>query len=368
MSEAVLSDPLLFIPGPSDVAPEVLAELGRQVVPHYGPAWAKEYRRVVDHAKTALQAEGHLFIYAGSGHLGLDAAIGSLFAPGEEVVAACNGFFGERLAELAHSHGIRVRRCEAPWGSPVAAEEIGRALDAHPEAKGVLVVHGETSTGVQNPVEAIAAEAKRRGRLVVVDAVSTAGVAPVSVTARGFDACVTASQKGLGAPPGVVLVTVSDEGWRAVEERKEPIRGWSANLAKWREHAFSDFQPYFITMPVNVVRALGKSLEMLLEEGLAERFARHREVSQLLRRSLREMGLSVIAPDACALPSVTAFRCPEGVAAPELRDALLGRGFYVSCGLGPWSNDVIRVGHMGVNATPERISRFIAALKRELHS
>lgn len=365
MTEAFpTEDPLLLIPGPSDVADDVLAEMARQVVPHYGPEWTAFFNSVVQRTKWVLQTKNDLFIYAGSGHLGLDAVIASLFEPGDSVVVGCNGYFGERLYELAIDQELKAIKIDVPWGEPLTVEVVESVLDAHPEVSGVLVVHGETSTGVENPVEAIANVVRNRGLLFVVDAVSSAGLIPLEVDAWGIDACVTASQKGLSAPPGVVITTVGPRAWAAVDKRRVPIRGWSTNLAKWREFGDRDYQPYFITMPVNVVRALDVSLRTIEKEGLHARFERHRAVSEYLRRGIRELGLEMVCHDAHALAPVTAFRCPSGKTAHQVRDELLSEaGVHVSPGLGPWNKDVVRVGLMGRNATFGTVERFLTALK-----
>ena len=354
-----------MIPGPCDVDERVLAEMSRQVVAHYGPAWARFFNETVDRLRAVLRTTGDVFVYAGSGHLGLDAAIGSLFEPGSAVVAVRNGHFGERLEALARSHELHVIPCDAPWGVPVRGEAVAAALDRHPEALGVLVVHGETSTGVLNPVEEIARAVKARRRLLVVDAVSTAGVAPLETEGWGIDALVTASQKGLGAPPGLAVVAVSEAAWAAVDARRAPIRSWSINLAKWREFLRNrEYQPYFISMPVNTVRALRASLDAIAAEGMASRIERHRAVSSALRRGLAALGLVVEAEPECALPSVTVFRSPAGVPAPVLRDRIAAQGIAVATGLGRWQEDRIRVGHMGRNATPATIERLLTAIAR----
>lgn len=361
----VSEESLLMIPGPSDVSPEVLEALGGPVETHYGNEWAKYYNEVTTRAKRLLGVLGDLFIYPGSGHLGLDAVIGSLFEPGNAVITVENGFFGDRLAELARAHELRVISVAAPWGEAADPDTVERTMADHPEASGVLVVHGETSTGVLNPVRDIAFRAQRRGLRVVVDAVSSAGIAPLQVDEWGIDACVTASQKGLGTPPGLVLVAVGDGGWDVIDKRSSTIRGWSANLAVWRRYRreFAEFQPYFVTMPVNVVRALGASLQAIEAEGLDRRLARHLATSRDFRLRLNEIGIEVIAPAACALPAVTAFRLPDRLNAGDVRDALSERhGILVSTGLGPWRDRVIRIGHMGVNARPDRVERVMRAL------
>lgn len=358
-------DPVLMIPGPADVDDVVLAEMSRQVVAHYGNSWARFYNETIELLGGILHTKGDLFIYPGSGHLGLDAVIGSLFEPGSAIVVVRNGHFGERIEALALTHELRVIPCDAPWGEPVSPTAIAEVLDTHPEAQGLLLVHGETSTGLLNPVQEIAAAVKARDRLMVVDAVSTAGIAPLKIDDWGIDALVTASQKGLGAPPGVVIVGIGHHAWQTVERRNTPIRSWSINLAKWREYLHTrEYQPYFVTMPVNVVRALRTSLEAIEAERLDNRIARHAKVSSLLRRRLTQMGLEVETPSEYALPSVTVFRCPDGVSALTVRDRMAETtDIQIAPGLGPWRENRVRIGHMGRNATPQRIEELCTALR-----
>lgn len=353
-----------MVPGPVEVEDEVLAAMSGQLVAHYGKEWASFYNEVVDKLKELFGTTGDLFVYPGSGHLGVDACIGSLFEPGECVAVVTNGYFGERLAELALANELQVVRIEAPWGKAVDPAAVGATLDAHPDVKGVLVVHGETSTATLNPVPGIAREAKSRGRLVVVDAVSSAGVVPLEIDAWGVDAFATASQKGLGAPPGLVIVGVGRAAWQAIDRRTQPIRGWSANLKVWRTYAENerDFQPYYVTMPVSIVRALDASLALIRREGAAERYRRHAEVSAAFRQGISRLGLELVGDPDHPLPSVTAFRTPPGIASEQWRQRLAERGFLLSTGLGAMEAVVLRIGHMGKHATLEQARAFCRAL------
>ena len=353
-----------MIPGPVEVEDEVLAAMGGQLVAHYGAEWAHYYNRIVQELRELVGTKGDVFVYPGSGHLGVDACAASLFEPGEQVVVATNGYFGERLIQLAVANELDVVRIEAPWGKAIDPAVVGAALDAHPEAKGVMVVHGETSTATLNPVREIAREVKARGRLFVVDAVSSAGVVPLEVDAWGIDAFVTASQKGLGAPPGLVIVGVGGAAWQAIDRRATPIRGWSTNLKVWKAFAEEerDFQPYYVTMPVGIVRALGASLELIRREGLTSRFSRHSEVSRAFREGITQLGLELVGDPDHPLPSVTAFCTPAGLEADHVRRMLQERGFFISNGLGAMSSKVLRVGHMGKNATLEHARAFCRVL------
>lgn len=180
----------------------------------------------------------------------------------------------------------------------------------------------------------------------------------------GVDVCVTASQKGLAAPPGLAIVSVSKKGWQAISERKSPPVGWYLNLLIWREFAETqkDYQPYGITMTVNNVKALKVSLNQIHQEGLPERYQRHNEISQLLREGLQSLGLETLAKGA-PLPLVTAVKCPVGISSQEVVSFLKEKyAIHIGGGLGEYKESIFRIGHMGLGANKEAIERVLAAL------
>ncbi|HEX6972098.1 MAG TPA: alanine--glyoxylate aminotransferase family protein [Limnochordia bacterium] len=358
-----------MIPGPTDYHPAVLAEMSRPMVSHYGAEWAATFAFVQAQLGQVLGTESEPFLYAGSGHLGIDAAFHSLFEPGERIIVVENGHFGQRLSQIARSHGLDVTPLAARWGEPLPPAALRAALAASPDVRAVALVHLETSSGMLNPLPTLAAIVKEAGRLLIVDAVSSAGLAPVDADACGVDVLITASQKGLGAPPGLVVVSVSEAAWAAMRARHSPITGWYNNLLLWREYAETQrgYQPYFITMPVNIVRALQKSLEMILSEGLAARFERHAALANRFRAGLEALGLELVAARGYGSPGVTAIRCPPGLSASRWRDELLATtGILVAPGLGPEAERVLRVGHMGYNARWELLDRLLDGIERSL--
>ena len=366
---AGIEDLKLMIPGPVPVTDEVLAEMARPVVCHYGEEWTAFYNDTLDAARRVLGVAGDLFITVGSGHAGLDAAALAAAEPGERVLVLDNGVFGQRLAEICASWGLDVLVERWPWGRAVDPEGVASALRRHPEVRAVFMVHGETSTGVLNPAREVARVVREADRLFVLDAVSSAGIAPLQVDAWGIDVCVTASQKGLGAPPGLVLVAAGERLWQRVRARRRPIPGWYTNLARWKEFAIRQaaFQPYFITMAVNNVRALRRALALIEQEGLAARWQRHALVARRLRAGLRALGLAPEADDERALPGVTVFRTPPGITAPALRDRLRDEhGILVSTGLGAWRETHLRIGHMAAGATEAAVDEALAALRGAL--
>lgn len=209
---------------------------------------------------------------------------------------------------------------------------------------------------------------------LVVDAVSSLGGLELDVDGWGIDVCISASQKCLGAPPGLVLISVSDSAWAAMEDRRSSIPSWYLNLLRWKEFAdrFPDYQPYFITMAVNNVLALRRSMEAILEEGLGACVARHQLVGRAFRQSLMAMGLTPVGDERFASGIVSVFKVPEGHSSKEivrfLRDEF---GIQVAPGLRELADTTVRVGHMGPGAEMTRILPVLFGieewLRREAH-
>jgi len=359
----------LMIPGPIAVDGEVLREMASPIVAHYGPEWAALFNDTVALAKQVFRTDDELFIMPGSGHMGVEAGLASLLAPGDEAIIVDNGHFGHRALELAESHGVCVRAVNVDWGDTVCPSQVEQAIAEHPNARVVVMVQSETSTGLANPVREVAQVCRDRDRILMVDGVSSLGGMDIRVDEWDIDVCVAASQKCLGATPGLALVSVSDRAFAHMQSRKEPIMGWAMNLLKWKEHADAgrDTQPYYVTMAVNNVLALRKALQLLLDEGLDATVRRHRDVGQAFRDGLRKVGLEPIGRDDQASGTVGVFWVPEGHVDRDViayvRDVF---GIQIAGGLGRWAGRAVRVGHMGTSAHMSRIIPVLYALDQWL--
>ena len=230
----------------------------------------------------------------------------------------------------------------------------------------VAAVHCETSTGILNPIKEIGELCKQYDTLFMVDAVSSLAIESLSMDEWEIDICVSASQKGLESPPGLGIVAVGAKGWERIEQVRSP--GWYLNLKVWREYAerWKDWHPHPVTHAVNNVRALRVGLERILAEGLEYRFDRHREVTERLRRELREIHLEPYVPDEIASHGVTAVLGPEGRIDELLLHLRDRHGLLLAGSLGPTKGKLFRIGHMGPGATDEAVETVISALKAEL--
>jgi alanine-glyoxylate transaminase/serine-glyoxylate transaminase/serine-pyruvate transaminase len=361
----------LFIPGPCEVDEEVLAAMARPTPRHYGPEWMEIYNETLDLLKKVFQTQNDLFMVPAAGSAAIDMAFGSAFSPGDAVIVGTNGFFGERMATIAECWALNVIKLEAPWGHPLDPEDLRRLLHKHPEAKGVAIVHHETSTTVMNPLKELAEVAKERGLLLIVDAISSLGGVPLPVDEWRIDFCITVANKCLECPPGLAFISVSPEAWEHVKRNESP-HGWYLNLKTWKEYAekWAAWHPYPVTLPTNNIVALRESLKRILEkEGLEAHFERYRKAAKAIRQGLKAIGFDMLVEERWASPIATAVKMPDGISAEELMGYLAKNyGILVSGGLGPFEGKVIRVGHMGKASTQPFLLEFLFAVEEFLRS
>ena len=355
----------LMIPGPIELDPEVLSAMSEPMVAHYGKEWTDFYKETIGLLQKTFRTEGDIFLLPGSGSAGLDAALGSTLFSNGKVLIPQNGFFGERLEEIAQSYTPSVRTIKFPVGHSIDLEAIERTLQ-NEDFDAVACVHGETSTGVLNPIQELAKLCHSHGVLFIVDAVSSLAVEPLEMDSWGIDICVSASQKGLESPPGLAVVAVGEQAWDSINRANSP--GWYLNLKVWKEYGekWGDWHPHPVTHAVNNVRALRVGLERILSEGLERRFVRHRSVTERLRRELREIHLEPYIPDEVASHGVTAVLGPEGRIGELLLHLRDRHRLLLAGSLGPTKGKVFRIGHMGPGATDEAVETVISALKAEL--
>lgn len=365
MSDIPALDPprrTLMGPGPSGADPSVLAAMGLPILGHLDP----EFMRIMDECQTMMRrvfrtANDVTLATPGTGTSGMEAAVMNLLQPGDRAVVGICGYFGERIAQMAARTGAEVTRVTAPWGSPIAPDDIARALRDGP-ARLVAIVHAETSTGVRQPVDPIARLAKEAGALLLLDCVTSLGGEPVDIDGWGVDAAYSGTQKCLSAPPGASPLTLSPAAWRAVQARETPANSWYLDLGLLEAY-WDSRRAYHHTSPISMTYALHRALALVLEEGLEARWQRHERHGRALQRGLEAMGLALHTDAAHRLSVLTTVRIPEGVEDAPVRGALLERfGIEIGGGLGDLRGRVWRVGLMGESSTPGNVLYFLASL------
>ncbi len=264
----------LFTPGPGDVDEDVLASLASPVIRHYGPEWMEIYNETQNLLKQVFKTKNEIFFVPGAASSLLDMAIGSLIATGEKIIVGNNGFFGDRLAQIAEAYGMQAILLSAPPGKALDPHGLRRLLKEHPDAKAVALVHHETGTTVMNPLRELAIVANEAGKAVIVDAVSSLGGADVQVDEWGIDVCVTTPNKCLEALPGIGFVSVSKRAWELVDSHTQPNHGWYLNLRTWRQYAteWGSWHPTPVTLPTNIILAARTSLLKIVGYGTGGAF------------------------------------------------------------------------------------------------
>ena len=357
---------LLLGPGPSMVHPRVLRALATPPVGHLDPEFITIMNEIQELLRFVFQTANRLTLpISGTGSAGMEAALCNFIEPGDPVLICVNGYFGERMVDMATRYNAEVHRIDAPWGTIFTARQIEEALRAH-SVKLVAIVHAETSTGVLQPLEEIAEVTHRYGALLLVDAVTSLGGLPVEVDRIGIDICYSGSQKCLGCPPGLAPITVSPRAEEVLRTRKTRVANWYLDLTMVQKYWGND-RTYHHTAPINMNYALREGLRLIEEEGLQERFARHRRNAQMLWDGLAELGLILHVPLDYRLPSLTTVRVPDGVDEAAVRRRLLDEyNIEIAGGLGVLRGKIWRIGLMGHSSRPENVMALLGALERIL--
>jgi alanine-glyoxylate transaminase/serine-glyoxylate transaminase/serine-pyruvate transaminase len=358
---------ILLGPGPSMVHPRVLRAMAAPLVGHLDPYFLQLMDRIQNQLRYVFETENTLTIpVSGTGSAAMETAVANMVEPGDVVLVCINGYFGGRIAEMARRYGGEVRTIERPWGETFTPGEVEQALRGHP-SKVVALVHAETSTGAEQPLEEIAKIVHAQGGLLIVDAVTSLGGLPVRVDEIGIDVCYSGSQKCLSCPPGLGPITLNDRAEEVLRERKTPVANWYLDLSMVQKYWGAE-RTYHHTAPITANYALYEGLRLVAEEGLENRWRRHRKNAELLWEGLKDLDLSLHVPPEHRLPTLTTVRIPEGVDDLAIRQRLLNDyNIEISGGLGELKGRVWRIGLMGYSSRPENVLLFLSALERLLY-
>ncbi len=357
---------ILLGPGPSNVEPRVLQAMIAPLLGHMDPLYFECMNETQALLRTVFQTENRLtFAVAGTGGAGMEACLANLVEEGDEVVVCVNGFFGQRMAELADRWGGRVLRVEAEWGRPIDMQKV-RETFRKSTARVVAMVHAETSTGVRNPIEELKTLRDIRDVIFVVDSVTSLGAHPVAIDLNGIDASYACSQKGIGAPPGLAPVTFSERALTKIRARSKPPRTWYLDVQLLDKYWGSE-RAYHHTAPALMTYALCEALEIMLEEGLEARWRRHERISRAFVAGIESMGLEMLVAPEHRLWSLNTVKIPDGVNDARVRSILLERyNIEIGSGLGALKGKIWRVGLMGSGSTENNVLLLLNALREVL--
>jgi alanine-glyoxylate transaminase/serine-glyoxylate transaminase/serine-pyruvate transaminase len=357
---------LLFGPGPSLVAPRVYRALGLPLVGHLDPFFFE----VADQVRTLL---GYAFgttndfnlAMSGTGSSGMEACVANFAEPGEKFAVLSNGFFADRIAEMARRQGATVVKFDGAWGEPYDYQAV-REFIRREQPRMVGFVQAETSTGMWNQAKPVTEAAHEVGALVIADCVTSLGAMPVSVDENGIDVAYSCSQKGLSCPPGLAPVTVGPQAAERLRARKSQVHTWYLDLLLTMDSYFKGHR-YHHTASATLFYALREGLALIAEEGLEARFERHRRNHLAFVAGIEAMGLSMQVPEGHRLWTLNTPKVPEGVDDAKVRGWLLNeRNMEIAGGFGPLAGKVFRIGLMGTGSEAANVLLVLESLAEAL--
>lgn len=358
---------ILLGPGPSTVSPRVLRAMATPLLGHLDPEFLALMDEIQEMLRLLFRTKNELTLpLSGTGTAGMEAALCNFIEPGDNVLVASMGYFGDRMQEIAGRYGAKVDRLERPWGEVFDPGEIEAAL-RQKKYKLLALVHAETSTGACQPgIPDIAAAAHRYGALLVLDTVTSLGGLPVEIDAWEVDVAYSASQKCLSAPPGLAPITISPRARQVLSKRKTPVANWYLDLTGLEKY-WGHERVYHHTAPIALNYALREALRLVMEEGLEARFTRHRANARLLWQGLEALDLPLLVPYEHRLTTLSTPQIPPSADDLAVRSRLLNDfNIEIAGGFGPLKGKVWRIGLMGFSSRRENVTLLLAALEQIL--
>ena len=364
MNELQPPQKVLLGPGPSTVHPRVLQALSLPVMGHLDPTFFQVMDDVCEMLRKVFHTTNFMTVPISSTGTGaMETACANIIEPGDSMLVCRNGYFGIRLADIAERCGATVHVMDTPWGKAVDPQMLKDELKKHPGLKAVGVVHAETSTGVLSDMKELVDVIHESGALAIVDAVTSLGGHEVRMDDWGIDVCYSATQKCLGAPPGLAPISLSPAAMDVVAKRPSKVQSFYFNL-KDLEAYWNQTRAYHHTSPINMTYALREALRMMMEEGQENRINRHARVAAALRAGAEALGLSLLAEEGHRLNPLTTLSIPQGIEDAKVRRALLnGYDIEIGGGLGEFAGKAWRVGLMGESARERNVFALLSALE-----
>lgn len=356
----------LFGPGPSMVHPRVYEALAKPIVGHLDPYFIQVMGDVQQLLKTTYGTDdGATLVISGTGSAGMEAAVANFVEPGTKLAVFANGYFSDRLTEMAKRQGANVVRFEKGWGETFTDDEAAEFIRRE-KPKVVAYVHAETSTGALQSGHAICAAAHEAGALVIADCVTSLGGVPVEFDRTGIDVAYSCTQKGLSCPPGLSPMAMSPRAMEFLRGRTAPSRSWYLDLKLIHDYSTVSHR-YHHTAPISMFYALREALMVIAEEGIEKRWERHRRCNKAFVQGVEAMGLHMHVPEAHRIATLNTVCVPAGVDEAKVRRRLLDEpGIEIAGGFGPLAGKVFRIGVMGPLATEDNVQFFLKEFKKAL--
>jgi aspartate aminotransferase-like enzyme len=352
-------------PGPVEVSPRVLQALSKPMIHHYYKGFIDFFAQTTDNVKKIFQTENDVLILQGEAALGLEAAVINTINPGDKVLVLNSGPFGKSFGNYVQNAGGKIVELSCAADDAIEPGKLKEILDVEKDIKAMTVVHCETPAGILNPIEELCPIAKRHGVLTIVDVVASLGGVNVKPDDWGVDLCVGSSQKAVSAPPGSTMISISKDGWDAIDRKKNPIKHSYTSLLDYREAWIKERRfPY--TPMITQMYGLAEAASELLEEGLENAFRRHKIVADACRHEAEKIGLRLWAKRReIASNTVTALGIPAFTSEAEIVTQMAETfGILIGGGFRETKGKLLRIGHMGYNATLTNINTTMTGLRR----
>ena len=358
---------ILLGPGPSSVNPRVLQAMTLPILGHLDPRFFRVMDEVCAMLREVYRTENLMTVpLSATGTGAMEAACANMLERGDKIIVCRNGFFGDRLADIAERCGAETVTLDFAWGDPLDVQVLADALEQHGPVKAVGVVHAETSTGVLTPLPEIVNLVHRHNALVIVDAVTSLGGHDLRMDEWDLDVCYSGTQKCLGAPPGLAPISFGPRAMEVINTRQSQVQSFYFNL-KDLENYWNQTRAYHHTTPISMTYALRESLRMMMEEGIENRIRRHARVAAALRAGLEALGIGLMAAEGYRLNPLTTALIPEGVEDTAVRQRLLGDfNIEIGGGLGQVRGKAWRIGLMGDSAKETNVFALLSALEQIL--
>ncbi len=367
-SQLAMPHRLLMGPGPSNMSPRVRQALGTNEVGHLDPSFIQLMNETQELLRYVWQTDNQFTIpVSGTGSAAMEAGLANCVEPGDVVLIGVNGYFGERLCDMASRYGADVRRIEKPWGEVFTEEEIGEALDRHnPVILGL--VHGETSTGAVQPMHGIGKLCREFKCLLLLDTVTSLGGVPIFLDKWHVDIAYSCSQKCLSCPPGIGPLTLGPRALEKINNRKTKVPNWYLDMTMVGKY-WGKERTYHHTAPINMNYAFREALRVVADEGLEARWERHKTNAELLWEGLEELEIGCLVDKEIRLPSLTTPLIPNGVDGKAVSSHMLENyNIEIFPGMGQLAGKVWRIGLMGYNSRAENVLLLLAAMEKALEA
>lgn len=357
----------LYGPGPTQVHPRVYQALAQPIVGHLDAYFFQISNEIRTMLRTVYGTQSDMtIVISATGSGGMEACISNFVEPGTKVAVLANGFFCDRMTEMARRQGADVVRFEKPWGEVFSDDEAATFIAKEKPAV-VMYVTAETSTGAFQPGHAICKAAHDAGALVIADCVTSLGAMPVDIDKTGIDVAYSCTQKGLSCPPGLSPITVSPRAMEWLRARKSTNRSWYFDFKLIADY-YLESHRYHHTAPISMFYALHEALTLVEEEGLQKRLERHRKAHVEFVKQIEALGLTMHVGEGHRIWNLNTPRVPEGVDDTKVRASLLNKhGIEIAGGFGPLAGKVFRIGLMGPLATAESVSDFVGKFHTALN-